>query len=408
MMLRLFGKELKLTATSLTYWLLIGVIGLFILSQIGMDMTMIRKPEKTDTDYGMIQTKDEQRIQAQTYGTLYTEFQSESYGTYPLGFYKGVTLSDKEQQEIQQILERASGKSLTELEQEYSVQMEAKMAASTSEGYSDVVYEFPLKENSSYEQFEKDMAQAAGLIGGGSSYEADSYLKAATEPKTYEQAEQEYQEIVKKDRVTGAYARMVCDYFGIILAIVPVFLGATVMVRDRRGQAEQVIFSRSVSSIRLIGARYISTLLLLLLPTILISLMPAMQAMVIAEKLNVSGDLLLFFQYILGWLLPTLLFVLGLSFLITELFGGIAAIVVQVAFSLFSIFSNSTTIVGAVGLNLIPRFNKVGERAVFETIFDELIWNRLFFAGLGIALFLLAVIVYNYKRNGGRLLGKGI
>lgn len=408
MMARLLGKEMKLTATSLTYWLLVGVLGLFIVTQVGMDLTMIRKPEKTDQSYGMIQTKDQRRIQEQTYSTLYAEFQSESYSTYPLGFYKGVTLNDGEQKEIREILEAASGKSVKALEEEYSTQLSDKMAASVDESYEDVVYEFPLKETASYQQFEQDMLRVAALVGKGSSYEKENYLKAATEPKTYEQAKLEYEEIVEKDRVTGAYARMVCDYFGIILGIIPVFLGATVLLRDRRGQSEQVLYSKSVSSIRLVGSRYVSTVLLLLLPTLVISLMPAIQALVIAGKLNATGDLLLYYQYILGWLLPTILFVLGLSFFVTELFGGVAAIVVQVIFWLVSIFSNGADIVGGIGLNLIPRFNKVGERAIFDKIFEELVWNRLFFSALGILLLLLSVVVYDHKRNGGRWFGKSV
>lgn len=406
MRVHLFGKEAKLTATSLTYWLVVGIVGFFIMTQVGMDLTVIRKPDKADETYGMVQTKDKQRIQVQTYGTLYSEYHSDGYGTYPFGFYKGVKLDEQEQQQVRQILERASGQSMPALEADYSEQLLSKMEASGNDYLEEANYEFPLKDTASYQQFEQDMMSVAELVGKGSSYGKEDYLAAATEPKTYEQAMEEYQEVVDKDRVTGAYARMVCDYFGIILGIVPVFLGATVMLRDKRGQAEQVIHSKAVSSMRLLGSRYLSTVLLLLIPTLVISLMPAIQAMVIADKLNVSGDLLLFFQYILGWLLPTLLFVLGLSFFVTELFGGIAAIVVQIIFWLVSIFSSSSNLIGGGGLSLIPRFNKVGERALFEQFFEKLVWNRLLFAGIGILLFLLAVVIYDYKRNGGRLLGK--
>ncbi|WP_086350966.1 hypothetical protein [Candidatus Enterococcus clewellii] len=404
MISRLLGKEMKLTLVSLTYWLIVAVISLFIFTQIGTEITVIQKPKPTDESFGMTQTKDKQLIQKQTYGTLYLEFHSDSYGTYPLGFHKGVTLDEDEQQEVQKILEQASGLTMTELEQEYEAQVKEKM----EDYFDNNLYVFPLRADASYEQFERDMLRVTDIVGAGSSYEKDEYLSAAVEPKTYKQALKEYQLIVEKDRVTGAYARMVCDYLGIILGIIPVFLGATVVLRDKRGQAEQVIYSRAISSIRLVGSRYVETVLLLLLPVVLISLMPAVQVLAIADKLDVSGDLLLFFQYILGWLLPTILFVVGLSFFITELFGGIAAIVVQVIFWLVSIFSNSTTIVGGIGLNLIPRFNKVGERAIFEHIFDELVWNRVFFAGVGLLLFLLAVAIYDYKRNGGRLLGKSV
>lgn len=134
--------------------------------------------------------------------------------------------------------------------------------------------------------------------------------------------------------------------------------------------------------------------------------MPALQADLIAQKLNQSGDILLFYQYIFGWLLPTIIAVVGISFLITTLFGGITSVVVQLAIWFISISSGMPNIIGKVGFNLIPRFNTVGSRIVFEGIFQELVVNRLLWASIGMMCFFISVIIYEYKRKGGKIFGK--
>ncbi|MHC5217846.1 ABC transporter permease [Enterococcus sp. LJL128] len=410
MSIKLLGKELKLTAKSLTYWLVIGVIFGFIMTQIGMSLRVIQEPKPgEDGSYGMIRTENKELIQQQAYRALFLEYQAESYQAYPFGFYKEVKLDSKEEQTIRTILEKAAGKTIEELAADYTAQIEAAAQSNPGEAVMEnSSYTFPLVKGHAFSQFEEDMQEVSGFIGKGSAYEKNSYMNDAEEPMTYEQARKQYRKIVEKDKVTGAYARMVCDYLGIILAIVPVFLAATVALRDRRAKAAPIIYSRLVSSIRLVGCRYSSTVLLLLIPVLLISLMPAVQSLVIADKLNATGSLLLFYQYIIGWTLPTILFVTGLGFLMTELFGGITAIAVQIIFWFFALFSSTDTLNGSVGWKLIPRFNTVGLPEVFEQIVQELIWNRLFYAGLGIIFLGVTILVFDYKRKGGRILGKSI
>ena len=50
---------------------------------------------------------------------------------------------------------------------------------------------------------------------------------------TYEQALLEYDNILYKDKVSGAYARLFCDYIGIILGLLPVFLPTYKIPQDR-------------------------------------------------------------------------------------------------------------------------------------------------------------------------------
>ncbi len=391
-------KEMKITLKSLTYWVVIVLIGLFAFSQIGGDLTSIREPKLSDAEYGMMATKDPKKIQESTYQQLLPEYLNNSYATYPLGFLKSVRISDKKQKEIEALLTKASGLSIDELTKNYQ-------ESTNSAGQINFI--FPIKKGYSYKEFQQDMQQASMIIGKKSNYEEERYREIALEPKTYQQATKDYHLLIEKDQVSGAYVRMVCDYFGIILALAPIFLAATVIVRDKRAQAQQVIFTKRTSTSKLILCRYISCVLLVLLPVLLFALMPGMQTLMIAEGINAHGSLVLFYQYILGWLTPTILAVTGIGFLITEVAGGILAIIAQLLFWLANLFLNSGSIIGRVGWSLIPRFNVVGQRNLFEKILPELITNRICWSILGIACCILTIVLADYKRKGGRLFGKG-
>lgn len=402
MFFTLLKKEMLLTFKSLTYLLFVVCLAAFIFLQIGTSLTPIAKPQPGQESYGMMPTKNQQLIQEQTYGQLFSEYTANQYATYPFGFIKNVKLSEKEQAKVAEIIEQATGRSIHELEQERDEQEQAVTDQAEGVPYFSFVLKMP--EGHSYKQFKKDMAEIVKMVGGGSDYELAKAEAGATEPKTYEVALNEYQQIIDDDHVSGAYARMVCDYFGIILGLLPVFLAATVMLRDKRAQASQVIYTKAISSGKLIGARFISTILLIMLPVLIMAFQLGLQSLYIADKLGTQGDLLLFYKYLLGWLTPSVFVVVGLSFLLTELFGGIASIVVQLGWWFFSLFMGAQNLTGLFGMNLIPRFNTVGSYAIFEAGFSELVVNRLVYLGIGLVCFILTIICYERKRRGGRLL----
>lgn len=259
---------------------------------------------------------------------------------------------------------------------------------------------FVLAKDYTYPAFEKDMRKVEELIGKGSDFSKNVYLNQTKRQLTYEEATKNFQTTLTKDRVSGAFARMTCDYLGLVLALVPVFIAATVVLRDKRAQSQLVIHSKRISSFKLYGTRFLATVLLVLLPVILFSLLPAIQSVYVAQKYQHVGDLLLFYQYIIGWSLPTIVAVIGISFLITTVFNGLVSVIFQLGFWLLSLMSNGRNIVGSVGVNLIPRFNTVGSREVFEQIFSELVINRVLWFALGLICFLLSCVIFDRKRKG--------
>lgn len=86
--------------------------------------------------------------------------------------------------------------------------------------------------------------------------------------------------------------------------------------------------------------------------------------------------------------------------MITTILNGLVSVLFQLGFWLLSILSGGRQLVGVFGLSLMPRFNKVGSRELFETIFSELVINRAFWFLLGIVCFFLSCIVFDLKRKG--------
>lgn len=392
----LLKKELGITLKSLTYWLVVLFIGAFLFTQLGSDFISLKQPEPGKNDYGIARTTNKKDIQQQTIFSLLQQYNNQSYNTYPFGFLKVVKPSKSDQTAIKEILERATGTPIAELNQEQS--------QTTSKNFhSDPIAlagKLPIAKNYSYKAFEKDMEKVEDLIGNGSDFAKNTYLNQSLKSLTYKEAARNFQTTLNKDRVSGAFARMTCDYLGLILALVPVFIAATVVLRDKRAQSQLVINSKQLSSFKLHGTRFLATVLLVLLPVMLFSLLPAIQSVYVAQKYHYTGDLILFYQYILGWTLPTIVAVVGISFLVTTVFNGLASVIFQLVLWLLSLLSSGRNIVGNVGLNLIPRFNHVGSREIFERIFSELVVNRIFWLALGLICFLLSCVIFDRKRKG--------
>lgn len=172
------------------------------------------------------------------------------------------------------------------------------------------------------------------------------------------------------------------------------------VLRDKRAHSQLVIQTKKVSSFRLQGSRFVATTLLILLPVLVFSLLPAVQSIYVAQNYHQTGDLLLFYQYIIGWTVPTIVAVVGISFLITTVLNGLVSVLFQLGFWLLSILSGGRQLVGVFGLSLMPRFNTLGSRELFETIFSELVINRAFWFLLGNVCFFLSCIVFDLKRKG--------
>ncbi len=387
----LFLKECKEIARSITYYIFLACLSVFFVSQMG-SLGAVSKPLPGAESYGWKYSEEEAVIMKTSLEMLLFNLSRNSFETYPIGFYKQVTLSEDEQEEVFEILADVVEGSKDQLVEEVKNYGDSMNYA--------VVESVNIRQDLSYEEFCDAFNRIDKILGGGSDYNDKSLHRHAKVDKTYEDALEDYRYIIEKDYVSGAYARLFADYMGIVLAILPVFLAVTRGLKDRRAKVEQVIYSKGCSSAVIIICRYAAIIVMTLLPVIILSINPLLQSIYVAANNGITADYFAFLKVIMVWLLPTILFVVSMGFLLTEITNGPLAILMQGLLWIVNVFAASSTLVGYVGWNLVPRFNTVGSYIIYETIFDDLVRNRTIYTIVALIMLIGSIIIYDMKRKG--------
>lgn len=404
----LFWKECRQMAKSLVFYIYVVILVLFLTSQLsGESISSLKEPENGQDFYGTTTSTEKKDIMEVTLGDLFRDSYYNSFATYPMGFYKQVILNDKESEEIKEIVETCSGKDWDTLEKEMEVHFQS-YDQSSMEGaiQAQTEYRIAAAEGLSYDAFCKQMERVSEIIGTGSGYEKKSFDNGVAVASDYETQRKEYRAICETDRVTGAYMRLFCDYAGIMLSVLPIFLGVTRCLRDKRAQVSQVVYARKASAAVIIGSRYLANVCMAFLPVVLVAFVMQMPVQYHAKTLGVTPDVLAFLKYTLVWLLPEIMAVLAVSFVITELTENVISIFVQVFWAMASLFS-AAVLHGNFGLQLVARWNTMGATALFEQQKQEFGWNRGFYFLLALVLIAVTVVIYEKKRGEGeRIYGK--
>lgn len=404
MLISLIKKECSMWMRSIVFFAYAVILVIFYVSQMEGG-ELIERPKPGAEDYGFTYSDDEEVIMNGTLEDLVCDFTSErDFVTYPIGFYKPVTLSEGEREQIAACISRLSGMSrkeweeaLKEYEEGYFVEYDDLLLEAQAE--EKIPWPIVMDPDITYEQFEEIMEEVANVIGRGSNYGKENLKRHAQVPKTYEQALSEYENVLYKDKVSGAYARLFCDYIGIILGFVPLFFGVTRVLKDKHSQAKEVIFGKKAGSAAIVGSRYLGMVIMLFLPVLLISVLPMSKSVYVGRMAGVSVDYLAFVKYCVGWLLPTVLFVTALSYLITELTESLLGILLGAGVWFLALFSSGAELQRA-GWNLIPRFNSLGKYEIFSDMIPQLIKNRIFYTVLAVIMVGLTLIIYDLKRKG--------
>lgn len=387
MFVSLFFKECREILKSITYYIFLGCLIFYFITQIGT-FNAVTKPIKGQENYGFKYGYDEDIIVSSTLNRLANELKSNSFTTYPFMFYKEVKLNKEEINTIYEILENLTG-------------INKEKLINQIENYNNSDYDFiSIGKNIIFEDFINSMNKIEKIIGKGSYYSEETLYKSARVPKNYEDALNDYNMVINKDKVTRAYARLFGDYMGIILAILPVFLSVNISLKDRKENTNQIIFSKKCSSYVIILSRYLAIIFMIIIPLIFISITPTLQSIYLADSYNVSPDYFAFIKVIFGWLLPTIIVVSSLGILLTEITNTPIAIFVQCLWWFLSVLSSGSNLVGNVGMKLIPRFNSLITYEAYNRLFDEFVLNRVYYSLLGIVLIIITIFVYDIKRKG--------
>lgn len=358
MFITLFRKECAQTAKSLIYWLYVACLVLFFNSQLG-NMHILTPPQEGQADYldyGYQTDITEQDIMETGTGSLVWAYYYDNYTTYPVGFAKSVSLDEEEKEEIGDIIYDLTGLKPEDLEADIAAFFEIHDIQTTQ-------YEVKLKDGLTYEKFLKYMERVAKILGPGSGYTEEMLRANVQIPVDYEGAAANYRDLTEKDGLTGGYTKLFCDYMGVVLGILPVFVTATRMLRDKRSRMQELIYARRVPSGTVMGSRYLALVCMHMLP------------MVMA--------------------------VVSVGIFCTELTETALAVLVQAVWWFVSLMTGGTSMYGGrYAWNLVPRHNTELNYAGFEEGFRQLAANRIFYTVLALVLLALTILVYERKRKG--------
>lgn len=379
----LLGKEIKKAAISITFFVFIIALLAMPLSQDVLDFSnhdVITAPKQGE-DYGIQQKEVPELIMPAAFNSLYNEFTANKYIAYPIGFYKNVKLNETDKEKMAEIISTLSGVTVNDL-----------LTSANS-------IEVTLSDDISYEEFKECMKQADDLIGGGSNYSENNLLNYSYVAITYEEAVTNYNLIVNEDKFTGAYARLFCDYVGIILSILPVFIAAAICLKDKRAKMNDLIYVRKTSSFKLILSRYFAVVISVMLPTVILAYIS--NSTVWGQYSGMTLDYLAPLKYTLGWLMPSVMIAAAIGMFFTEFTGTPIAIAIQALWWFIDLNAGVGRLRGVHTLfELTPRHNSLGNTQIFLDEFHTLVTNRLIIAGVALLFVAATVIIYEQKRRG--------
>ena len=393
MFLNLFTKECRQILSSLVFYIYIVLFVLFMASQMN-EVDVVSMPEPGQQDYGYTYTSDKTAIMEGTLTDLFMDIDNSTFDTYPWGFLKTVVPDKDDLKKLTDILERCTGCSMDEL-----ADMEYEWVQNAG-GETDQGFTIPLADDLDYDTFLAEMAKVCDIVGKGSSYERSAFETTTRIPMTYDQAMTSYNEICDIDHVTDSYMRLFCDYASIMLGFLTIFVMVTRCARDKRSHVTQVIYAKSVSSAKIVLSRYLSNLVMVLIPVLILAFAMELPYIYQAHTLGVVPHYLSFLKYTVIWLVPITAWIMALSYLLAELTNGVIAVIVPALYVFLSDLASSI-LVGNWGLKLMPRWNTFGNADYFFQHRNELYINRLFYAGLAILAVILTMIIYSIKRKGG-------
>ena len=413
------------------------------------DRPLLSKPSTEDSDYGSKTVENPERIMVGATDALLSEYKVNCYATYPFGYYKAVVLDHEKQERILAILCEITGLTSEQLsnlpagyfpatngtifhmEQEeenadsgLSITMGDK-AGKTGDEYEITIvgdgsddaeassgkdgnstteekdYTKIFVSQVSYEHFKELMNEVEEIIGEkGSRYSMEMMITYfGVTGMTYDEAMADYTQTIEKDRITGGFARLFCDYTGQTLGLYPVFLVIAIWLKDKRSRMEELIYSRESSSAKLLTARYLACVTMILFPVILLSFESLIPLIRFGAEQNLTVDYFAFLKYILWWLLPTIMVVSAAGTFLTLLTDTPVAILMQ--FAWWMIDRGVTGLSGDTKwFTLMIRHNTLRG---YDVIQDSLkiIWlNRTMMILASIVLLVCSTWILGQKRKG--------
>lgn len=414
-----YRKELGRILKSVIFILMAGGIVLFAYSQgVFTPDSAVAKPEPGGY-YGMKPSNDPALIMPEAAESLFVQFYVNKYITYPNGFYKAVSLNKADQKKIAAIIAELAVNDLPDSSQSSDiniatdsngVQISGESLKNSGDGKIKIITPdkeaekalsgFQFNTGITWEHFKELMKQADDLLGGGSDF-SETWMpyRFGQIPVTYEEAQKDYDLIISRDKVTGSYARLFCDYMGIMLALLPVFPAVFLCMGDRKN-ISPMLYTRRVSSGRFILARFFALATATMLPVLL---MCTVLTCVHASDYGLKNiDVFAYFKYAFFWLLPTAAAAISVGLFFTTLTGTPAAIAIQLIWWFIDMMGGNGmySFFGVRPFQLIPRHNALGNVEAYLDYLPDLIQNRIRIVLISVLLIIGTIYVFGAKRRG--------
>lgn len=402
----MFFKECKKAFFSVTFLLYVFVVFAMYLTQFDNDASSaVAAPSPGSGDYGFTSEPIPETLMPNAAEGLVGEYLAGEFTTYPTGFYKKVKLTEKKKTDLAAVITELTGLTAEELDSfedyrpegyGYDVDENNDIVISYHES---VLPEISIAESLTYERFTELMTEADKIIGGGSYYSKKGISRYySMVPKTYEQALAEYEHFVNDEKITGAYARLFCDYAGIDLAVMPVFAAAALVSLDRKYRMSDLIYSRRISSARLVFTRFAALVTVLLIPAAITVVMANVS--VSSRYPGCAVDMLAIPKLAAVWLIPNVLTAAAVGMFVTELSSPILAVFVQGAWWMASLMSADGLTGEIAPFTLVCRHNSLYKYEAFANTLPQFIFNRAFYTVVPLVLVGLTAALYELKRRG--------
>lgn len=401
----MFLKECKKVLTSVTFLIFTGVMLLAFVTQYGgalFDRLEEPQPGLSDySDFGSVENDDDAAVMQQTTEQLIRSFQANEYSTYPVGFYRLVRLNDAKREELAGILSALTGIPAADIQETtYNIPYntlgaDGGLVQVLPEGGTDIP---AVADRMDYAEFERLMAEADRIIGGGSAFESASIRQNSRVPMNYEQALKAYQDFTAEGILPG-YARLFCDYMGIFAALFPAFAAIYLTLKDKNVGMRDIIYTRKASSMRLSFTRYTA---IVLLCSLVILILAAVST--ICHAVSYGGmelAYLAFFKYSLIWVVPSIMASAAIGTVTAELTDTPIGILLMAAYWFVDLNMGGTLLGGSTeAMTLIPRHNSELYTQLFADNYTAFLSNRIFFVLLSLILVCIAALVLELKREG--------
>jgi len=438
-MMKLYIKECRRMAASIVYFLFVAILVLswfqsfrgVTMTEInrangssqnnGFDRPLLAQPLETDEFYGMKIEENPEKIMCGMADTLLREYRNNSYTTYPLGNYKSVSLDDNEQNRILEILCEITGlteNQLNTLPEDFFPAVNGTIiypnGYKTDENGDIVVGnaadtesadEVPDKTKRfvsqvSYERFKELLTEVESITEGGYYYSLEvleQYFSLAE--MSYDEAVEEYHNTVENEKITIPFARLFCDYMGLALGLYPIFIVVVMWLDDYMNNTAELIYSRKVSSFKMVLSRYFASITMVLIPVVLLSLESLIPLISFGAENGISVDYFAYIRYIFWWLFPTVMVVCAVGMFFTLLTDSPIAIALQ--FLWWLIDKGITGLSGDTGITtLMVRHNTLRGYEIIQDGFKAICMNRAAITGASVLLVILSVWILGQKRKG--------